>query len=128
MKITKIPKPWNYKLTCEMFADIMKMFFCGESDRLNPRIYGDEDDAFIKCYLFDNKCPTVNRGWFWSRPKKVEQEKQVARFEYFPKVDNQIKVFINESDFTDSFKDKVSKMEAFCKGKLEFEVRVQEGK
>lgn len=126
MKIVKIPKPFDYKAACEALFNIMEPYFSNKTTKLSKEIcYGLRlDRPFITMNLFDVQLKTI-RGFFRNSIEK--SEKLIARFEYFPDINNRITTDINESDFTDTFKEKLSKIEEICKNKIVFEVNVKEG-
>lgn len=126
MKVNKIPKPWDYTATCEAVFGIMKPYFTEYDFRITLR--GRPDEAFADYRLYEVTVNSPSKGWFSYMKRTIKQEKQVARFTYFPTISNEIDVYINDSDFTEAFKEKLLKVEAYCKNKIVFDVHVQEGK
>lgn len=89
------------------------------------QIFGETHNAFVTYTLFEITEKVIG-GCFYNSKKK--QERLIAKFHYHPRVNNEIEVRINASDFTESFKEKLLKIEEYCQKKIAFEVNVQEGK
>ena len=121
MKIIKIPKPWDYRATCEALFKIMEPYFSEYKFTKTHSLTADR--PFITIYVSEIIKKSTG-SWFF--PAKSE-ERLIARFMYFPMINNKIETHINESDFTDTFKEKLSKIEEVCQNKIVFEVNVKEG-